>query len=338
MSRATSCPAPSRLPRAVTSDERCARLGSVQHGLVSRRQALEQGLNEPQIAWRLASGRWHELYPGVYRIAGSPSHWHQWMLGACLWAGDEAVASHRSAAALWGLDGFSPGPVEISVTKGFRHPPRSIIVHRFKDLPEVDRTRFGEMPLTTPARTILDLGALRGSRTVDIALDSALRNSLTSMDELWDVLRRHARRGRAGIRTLRTLLAQRAISATPTESALEVRLFNLIAASTLPLPAKQWPIVERGIELRRLDIAYPENKLAVEGMSYRHHFGRRAWLGDMRRENFLVGRGWRILRFTDDDLRRRSRWIVREIRAALDAKPFSAASAATIAVSAAKNG
>jgi predicted transcriptional regulator of viral defense system len=79
---------------------------------------------------RLAAGRWQEVLPGVYRVAGAPTSEEQSLMAACLWAGPGAAVSHRAAAGLWGLlEGHSTS-VEITTPRRLRHP--GVVVHRVR--------------------------------------------------------------------------------------------------------------------------------------------------------------------------------------------------------------
>ena len=311
------CPAVRSTGRMTGSDEIYSGIAARQYGVLSLRQARMAGLTEKAVRVRLERGVLERDLPRVLRMSGSPRSWRQRIMAACLYAGPGALVSHRTAAVVWGLDGFQPGIIEISVTKSMKPPARSMVFHRFAEIPRTDATYFALLPVTTPARTLLDLGRVVSLQEVEFGLDSALRLKLASMDELWDVLRRHAKRGRGGVRCLRTLLAARAVRSTPSDSPLETRLFNLIAGSTLPLPVRQYPIIEEGVEIRRIDLAYPDERVAIEAHSFQHHFGRAAWLDDARRENFLVARGWRVLRVVDEDVRQRPRWVLDQIRRAI---------------------
>ncbi|MFN2589662.1 MAG: type IV toxin-antitoxin system AbiEi family antitoxin domain-containing protein [Actinomycetota bacterium] len=82
-----------------------ARILARQHGLITRKQALHVGLSPRSIYQRLETGSWERAQRGVYRLAAAPGSWHQHVLAACLAAGPSAVASHRSAAALWDFSG-----------------------------------------------------------------------------------------------------------------------------------------------------------------------------------------------------------------------------------------
>ena len=94
------------------------KLAERQHSLIGREQALAYGMTRGQIDARLRSGKWEAAARGVYRVAGSVPTWEQKVMAAVLATGGDAAASRRSAAALWKLPGFRPGPVEVTQARG----------------------------------------------------------------------------------------------------------------------------------------------------------------------------------------------------------------------------
>jgi predicted transcriptional regulator of viral defense system len=102
-------------------DRAVAARATAQHGLVAARDVVALGGSPAAVRHRLATGRWRAAGPGVYRIAGTPVTWRSHLLAAVLAGGPGAVASHRSAGALHGLDGCRPGVPEVSVPRGRRY-------------------------------------------------------------------------------------------------------------------------------------------------------------------------------------------------------------------------
>ena len=147
-----------------------ARLAASQHGLVSRPQAVELGLTDAAIKWRCSTGTLRALHPGVYVVGGAPDTWHQRMLGACLAAGGLAVASHRSAARLWGLLG-DHDLVELSVLRPKGPRPTGALWHRSRHLVPGHTTVRQGVPVSNPMRTLVDLGAVVKPWIVEDALD-----------------------------------------------------------------------------------------------------------------------------------------------------------------------
>ena len=85
------------------SDHRVAALAGQQHGVVSREQLTRLGLSADQIDRRLAAGRLHLVHRGVYAVGHEALTRGSRYLAAVLAVGEDAVLSHRSAAALWGI-------------------------------------------------------------------------------------------------------------------------------------------------------------------------------------------------------------------------------------------
>src|SRR5690349_6620552 len=90
----------------------CRQIFESQHGIISRKQALNAGFPLHAIDTRVERRDWIVVYPGVYRLAGAPDTWHQRLKALLLWAGPETVLSHRCAGALWGLAGIEEGALE----------------------------------------------------------------------------------------------------------------------------------------------------------------------------------------------------------------------------------
>jgi very-short-patch-repair endonuclease len=303
-------------------DARCAAIASTQFGLISVRQARENGLSADAVRHRTSGGLWDRILPGVYRIAGAPLSWHQRLMAASLWA-PEAAVSHRAAAALWELEGIPPGPVELSTASARKARQAWITLHRVSRLERADITMSGPIPVTTPTRTIVDLCGVVDRNRVDPALDDALRRSLTSLPRLRWAAGRLGGSGRPGVRLLDELLRERRRGSPTSASRLESRVRTLLRLAGLPEPRAQWEVRQHGMLLGRVDFAYPEAKLAIEADGFQYHSGRIAWQRDRVRRNALTSRGWRVLHVTWEDLTARSDEIVMEILQCLDGRPDS---------------
>src|SRR5229473_2965186 len=109
-------------------DTACGEIAEKQSGLISRDQAIRTGMSERAIGRRLGGGRWRQVLPGVYRLAGVPTSWEQSLKAATLWGGEGCVVSHRAAAALHGLAGFARQGVEVQSSKRLQRS--DVIVHR----------------------------------------------------------------------------------------------------------------------------------------------------------------------------------------------------------------
>jgi very-short-patch-repair endonuclease len=250
---------------------------------------------------RISTGMWLILHEGVYRLASVAESWEQSLTAALLWASQDAAISHRSAARLWEMEGLEPAPLELSTVRNLRRS--GLIVHRVKQLSPHLVTNLKGFRVTTPDKTLLDLGTVLSIDRVEQALEDALRRRLTSLPRLrWLV--RNSPNAR-GITALRSLLDLRPKGWRPTDSALEVEMLQLLRAAGLPKPDVQCPILYGRRVVARADFAYPQAKLVIEVEGYRYHSGREAWTSDLARRNLLARLGWRILHVTYDDLRAR---------------------------------
>lgn len=288
-----------------------------QHGVVHRRQ---MALTPSQIKTRAAQGLLVPVHRNVYRVSGAPRTWEQDLAAACLAGGTAAVASHRSAALLWRLRGIERAPVEITVPRTRQPQLGRVVVHRLRELATADVTRRSGIPVTTPARTLLDLGAVASEDTVESALEDAILRGLVSFDHLRRTLERAGAQGRDGTAVLRRLLDERDPDTEPTESVLEDMLVRVLRGAGLPAPLRQHWIRAAGYRPIRIDLAYPEQRVAIEADSRLFHSGRADLQRDSAKRNLLVALGWRPLAFTWDDVLRRSPYIAttvgRELRRA----------------------
>ena len=265
---------------------------------------------------RLQSGRWVLLHPGVYRLRECLPSWEQSLLAACLWGGEGTMASHRAAARLWGL-GIEEAAVEILAPSSTR-ARSGVVLHRTDSLSRRDIARADGIPVTSPTRTLIDLGAVTPVHVVERCLETALRERLTSIWYLAERLDQLGKPGRRGAGILRGLLRERDPRLAPTESELESLLWQLLSRSGLPVPERQVEVVDRDGLIGRLDFAYPEQRLAVEAIGLRYHSGDRV-LNDAERRNRLIVAGWRVLEFPWRDVVRRGKTVISHIASALSA-------------------
>jgi very-short-patch-repair endonuclease len=274
-----------------------------QQGVVSRAQALGSGLSSSSIDRLTTAGLWKAPYPGVYRLwreTTEAGRWQQDLSAGVLWLGAPCAISHRAAAALWELDGFRSLVVELSTTRNRQSRRPETCVHRVGSLPRADVCIRSRLPVTTVARTIIDLATMAAPEDVELAMESAIRRRLTSPARLETQLRR-APAAMKGREKLVALLAH--MPATATESALETRIWRVLLNAGLPEPIRQFEVLDGLRLVARLDFAYPEAGLAIEADGYRFHSGRSDWRRDLTRRNVLTGLGWTILHATWEDVR-----------------------------------
>jgi very-short-patch-repair endonuclease len=151
---------------------------------------------------------------------------------------------------------------------------------------------------------MFDLARVVGPHTLDLAIGTALRRELTTLSELTNTLDRLARRGRAGTNKFREALQRHTVDVALTESEAEHALMRLLADHGLPQPVPQYEIRDSdGRLVARVDLAYPDLKIAIEYDSYAHHVGRDALVRDSGRRNAVVALGWLPITATANDLR-----------------------------------
>jgi very-short-patch-repair endonuclease len=287
------------------------------HGIFRIRHALMAGLSRGQIEHRIESGLWEQIYKDVFRLTGVPPSWYGDVLAACWAGGFRAAASHRCATALFGLPGGDRRSVEIICPRWRRARHKGLVVHESKALSALDVTVIHGIPVTTPARTLFDLGGVRRAGVVELALEAALRKGLVSIAELDAAVRRLSRSGRPGGPVLRGLLEARAPDRRPTDSDMESRLVQAIRLHGLPEPVTQHEVWDGGHFVARVDLAYPDVRIAIEYDSDEFHTGRVAADRDRSRRHLLLAAGWLTIDVGAADLRRGAAGACAAIAAAL---------------------
>lgn len=270
-----------------------------QHGLVTSQQVREHGGTTEHARTRIRVGRWARIRRGTYVIGAAPLTWRQEVLASCLAAGHRAVASHRTAARLWGLVARS-GPIQITVTGQHHVRVERTKVHRSSLLPDLDRTTIDTIPVTTVARTILDASAGQDSEVVGLWIDDALRRLDLDLIELRSCAARLSGPGRRDIRAARRAIADRLGDYDPGDSELEVRALRALADGGLPAPVQQHPVRLPDGTTLHLDLAYPEELVAVELDGWAFHGQRSSFDNDRARRNALTLLGWDVYQFTSN--------------------------------------
>ena len=293
-----------------------ASLAAAQHGCFAVRQLVGTGLSYQQLKHLRRDGL---VLPtgllGVNRLASAPVTWRQRVMAVVL-SIPGALASHRTAAALWGLDGFDVlRRIEV-ITEHGTWRRRDVTVHQSKDLVGGDRTERHGIPCTSLVRTLVDLPAVAWETRCGHALDHARREDRTMFDR---VLARHlevARRGRNGTVMLRALLERRGCGDVLTESGFEQKALDALSRAGLPDPVPQFRVRD-GDFVAYIDLAWPDEMVALECDSLAYHFGELRHQGDRTRRRRLTLLGWDVYEYTYQDVTKRPEVMVREITTAL---------------------
>jgi Transcriptional regulator, AbiEi antitoxin len=288
-----------------------AELAKRQHGVVSIRQLREcLGYSQDSVEYACAQGRLHRLHHGVYAVGHTDLSAPAKCLAAVLGCGEGALLSHWSAAWLLGLMPAT-APVPIHVTTPIPRKKRlGLLIHRSRTLTEDDRRLEGGIPVTSVARTALDLAARVRPRSVNRLLQRSEELGLFDLPDFESVLARN--RGHRGTRPLRRAIA---IYEPPpfTRSGLEERFFDLVREYGLPRPATNY--VEAGYEL---DAYWPELRFAVELEVYETHGSRLSFEEDAVRQEELKLARIEMIHVTGPRLKREPRRVMERVRRLLE--------------------
>jgi very-short-patch-repair endonuclease len=300
--------------RERSAEERLAALATRQHGVVSRAQLIALGVSSSAVARRVASGRLHTLHVGVYAVGHPILGLQGRLMAAVLACGRGAAVGYTSAAVLWDLQRTGSGPAHVLVPGGAGRGRSGIRVHRHPGLAPSEVTARAAIPVTTPARTILDLAATVSDRRLKRALDQAELQELTDYPALDALARAHARH--RGATRLRRLLDSYEAGTARTRSDLEDAFLELCARHGLPRPLVNVELATGLI----VDFVFAPERVAVEADSWQWHRGRAAFERDRERDAILATRGYRTLRFTDRQVENDPRAVARALNAALTAR------------------
>lgn len=302
-------------------DAALLRLAGRQHGLVATRQLIALGYTHDAIRRRVECQVLIRMYRGVYAVAGARDTFEFRIMAAVLAAGDGALASHRCAAALFGLRRIRCD--EPAVTVAGRSAPRldGVAGHRRDTLTPPDRARIGLIPVTSPAWTLLDLAGELGASDdparlrLEGALDDVLARKLASITAIERLLGRVASGRVPGAQALSELVAERRAGKKPTESGLEDELLEVFRTFGLPDPVRQLVLALPGGGTARFDAAYPELLLGFEADGDAYHKGVLDRMRDEARDRRCNEIGWTVRRYGTDDIRLRAAGIAAEVTA-----------------------
>ncbi len=302
----------------VFADARLAAVASRQHGVFTRAQAATAGLGRGQIDRRLRSGAWTRVLPRVYRDASSPATVGQQLWACVLWSGPGSALSHATAAALWRID--TPPVSAPEVVVPYQRAPKAsgVTVHRTSVLTPSDVGTVVGLPVTTPARTLVDLSSRLDDEHLEVVLERARALGLVTPDGLRAHLEAMGTNGRMG--AARLLALGDALRATPPSvSALEVKVARLLRTRLVHQPDRALPVAAGGREFR-LPFAWRAPRVGVDCDDRDETARRRSFAEDRARLGALAAAGWRVLVVTWADVVRRPEVVVGQVSAALRAR------------------
>lgn len=294
--------------KRATGDLAIAQLADRQYWIVSTNQLTGAGLDKDRILHRVRTGRLRRIHQGVYAVGHGALSDEGWWIAAALACGHNlgreagsvlvhwgAAISHRSAACLWGMLGQGETAIDVVVAGGGgRRARRGIRLHRSRSLTPTDVTLRRGIPVTTPARTIVDLR------------------------------RNVAARGKHGLispRDLRRAIRQAGVLGLPlgddeyrdhTRSDLELDFLELCRRHRLPAPR-----VNVRVGQHLVDFLWRDRGVAVETDSYLYHRGREAFRDDRARDLDLRAFGFQVIRLSEKQVNEEAPQVAAAVRRAL---------------------
>jgi len=255
---------------------------------------MRSGFGRHAIAHRISKGRLHPVFRGVYAVGRSGLTPRGRWMAAVLSCGPGAVLSHGSAAALLGIGWEDGEGIEVTVCPGWDRMRPGIRIHRRRGLGKGATGTFDDIPVTSPAQTLIDLAVRHDRMTVERMVDEADRLDLITPPKLRAALAHHG--GEPGVARLRTWLDRRTFRLT--RSRLERLFLSLADEVGLPVPeTKAWV---NGFEV---DFLWPDLRLVVETDGLRHHRTPAEQARDHLRDQAHAAAGFTPLRFSHEQVR-----------------------------------
>ena len=273
-----------------TAEQLIERIATKQHGVVARSQLLSAGVSRHVIRRCAGKGSLLRVHRGVYRVGHRAPSIEARNMAAVLACGEGAVVCGRAAAFLWRLVKGGPPAPEIAATTERRVP--GLAVHRWFHIDPGDRARVRGIPLTSVARTLVDLAAALPLPALARACHEAGVLYDTTPEQVEAALERRSNAPGAG--KLRRVIHG---DVNVTLSALERAFLRLLRRQGLPIP-----VTNQIAGSRRVDCRWPAARLTVELDGYRYHRSRHAWEQDRRRERESRARGDEFRRYTWGDV------------------------------------
>lgn len=287
-----------------TIDRGIAELALTQLGLFSRQQVFALGGDDDLIYRRVHQGHWLPIATGVYGLPGVRHTWRRALMAAVLTAGDGVAVSHHAAAAFHRLESFPTCTPILLSRHGAHHRVPNALVHQTRHLPPHHVTSVDGIPVTTVARTIVDLAAYVSRKRLAHVLDSAVRDRKVTLAEVRSVADELMKRGRKGSARMRSVLAERSEGWVPPESVMDRMFEKILRDRGIPLPRKQRPFPGRETLGSRADwVDPPPERNIFELDGRRWHTRLEDFERDRKRDREAHLNGFPTYRFTYWELR-----------------------------------
>lgn len=281
------------------NDEIRARLEQIacrsNHGVILRNQALAVGMTRAQIDRRVRQRQW---IPGPARgtliLASCADNPLAPLTAATI--GHDAIAWGQSALALWGLCEHPSRPT-IALERDLQSEKMaSHFVTGLKTLPHTKRQGIATASLELGLASV---AGFKGQAELHEIIDKCLRKQLSTWNRIEGVFGRYAKQGRVGSAVISQIVDERSADRSIPLSKWSRDFAAKLMKSGLPRPRMEWRVHdERGAFLAQVDLAYPEQRYAIELDSVEYHLGRQAFEVDRRRDADLSRQGWNVGRFT----------------------------------------
>ncbi len=293
-------------------------IASRQHGVAGMRQLLDAGLTRAEVNRAVGYGALVPVADGVYRGLGVGTTFEVELSAALITNGRFAVASHRSAAYLWGFDWGEAPVVEITVIRTASSRTTAVVVHRPRQIdPNVIWEARG-FPATSPLKTLVDLAEVVEVDLLPRVVESALLTRRMSVELIRRTCERLDNPKWKGPKRLLNVIDARVLGSQLPDSRPEVLFAELCERYAVPQPVFQLRIRMPDGSTRRIDFAYPDPKLAIEVDGWASHLDWSRFQDDRVRQNELALLGWQFLRFTWDQIVNRPDWVAATVLAALE--------------------
>ena len=266
-------------------------------GLVSRRAATQGGLSDDQIWRRRGTDRYRAIRRNVDAIAGAPPTWKQQVRAVALTCGPKVAIAHSTAARLLGAEVPDDGTIHVIGPISRLVRLEGVTCHRSTTVEPEDVVHRDGIACTSPIKTVVDMS---GALTIDELgklVDYFLRSGQMKLEEFRGRVDRSRTAPGRSIKKLRIVLAARIPGYDPGESELEGRIARIIDRCGLPRPTQQHR-VQLGGNRYRIDFAWPERKIYLEGNGFGFHRLSSDLDGDAVRQNKLVLAGWTPIEIT----------------------------------------
>jgi len=295
---------------------RILQIAQAQGGVVRRDQALDAGYSARRIQRRVEAGIWAPVNRAGYRLLEVPGRIALARAAAAVLP--RSTVSHFSAAAIHNIPLVPTDSVSVTVDASGTHEFPGVTVFRSLDLQPSQVVTLREMPVTSIPRTAVDLAACLSRPHLSVVVDEILAGQMCGMSELSATLTSVARRGRKGVANMRKVIDEHS-DRLERGSPLEVDGYRLLFEAGFVDFKTEFAIPWD--PTRRFDVAFPDRRVAIEWDSRRWHTQKLAFQTDRERDRQAHEHGWRILRFTWDDVHQTPDSVVDSLRSVLELDP-----------------